>query len=52
MKKNFSGIMFIIASIGFLIAGFIGNETTFYILGVVFLAIGAGTIKSKPDLDG
>lgn len=49
-KMNISVIMFFLASIGFFAAGFIGGETTFYVLGAVFLAIGAGVFKKKPDL--
>ena len=50
-KKNMSGYMFFLASIGFFAAGFFGDETTFYILGAVFLAIGAGVFKKRTDGD-
>jgi len=49
MKKNINGIMFFLASIGFFVAGFLGDESTFYVLGAVFLAIGAGVFKKRSN---
>jgi hypothetical protein len=52
-KKNITrpGYMFFLASIGFFVAGFLGDQVTFYVLGAVFLAIGAGTFRKRPDGD-
>ena len=47
MKKNINGIIFMIAAIGFFIAGLVGDEPTFYALGAVFLAIGAGVFRKS-----
>ncbi|GEM_PF-1361035 len=51
IKKNINSIMFFLASIGFFAAGFLGDESTFYVLGAVFLAIGAGVFKKSPEED-
>ena len=40
-SSKMNGYLFLIASIGFIAAAYIGGEQIFYVLGVVFAGIGA-----------
>jgi hypothetical protein len=48
MKSNIEQKLYFFASICFIIAGIVGKNTVFIILGCVFICIGYSNKKKKP----